>query len=323
MKVLYIKNTDPYRNLAAEEYFLKQRDDDFFLLWQNAPCIVVGRNQNTYSQINEDYVRAHRLPVVRRLTGGGAVYHDLGNVNYTVIRSGASDSFGDYSLFCEPVLDALHKLGVPAELSGRNDVVADGKKICGNAQTMWHGRMLHHGCILFSADVGNLSEALRVNPLKIKTKGIDSVRSRVANLSSFLSSPMTAGEFITRLYNSALADGEPYEMTAGDFASIEKLCDEKYSTFDWNYGYPKQYSFQKETQFPGGIITVNMDIKDNVIAAFSIDGDYFGVLESDGLSAALIGTPYSPSALAGRIEGLRVSDYLYGMDNNTFLNALL
>lgn len=324
MKVLYIKNTDPYYNLAAEEYFLKQRDEDFFLLWQNAPCVVVGRNQNTYAQINADFVRANALPVVRRLTGGGAVYHDLGNVNYSVILSNAADRFGDYPALCRPVTDALAALGADVSLSGRNDILADGKKICGNAQTMWHGRILHHGCILFSADLDRLTDALRVDPVKIQSKGIDSVRSRVTNLSSVLPSPMTADGFVRFLYDFALSSPEnsPCSLSAADEAEITRLRDGKYATFEWNYGFSKQYSFSKPTRFSGGSFTVNFNVVSDRIADLHIEGDFFGSLELSGLTDVLDGAPYDPDTVSALLEGVPISDYIRGMDKDAFLNAL-
>lgn len=324
MKIVYISNTDPYWNLAAEEYFLKQRKEDFFLIWQNAPCIVVGRNQNTFAQINEEYVRDHALAVVRRLTGGGAVYHDMGNVNYSFLLNNASDKFGDYATLCQPLLEILRSLGADAQLSGRNDLLIGDKKICGNAQTLWHGRILHHGCILFSADLEHLTAALRVDPRKIQSKGIDSVRSRVTNLSEHLPRPMSAAEFCLHLQDAMLRlpGNALCEIDDEAKAAIGRLREEKYATFDWNYGYAKQYSFQKETRYSGGLITVKMDILENKIADFHIDGDFFGVREMAELEALLIGTLYQPEAIRKTADSLPLSDYMHGMDPETFVNAL-
>ena len=323
MNVLDLPGADPYRNLAAEEYFLKEKSGDWFILWQNAPCIVVGRNQNTHAEINREYVEKENLAVVRRLTGGGAVYHDAGNLNYTVIRENAADLFGNYAAFCDPLIAALREMGVPAKLSGRNDLLAEGKKFCGNAQTMWRGRILHHGCILFNADLSRLSGALRVHPLKIQSKGIKSVRSRVVNLSAYLPG-IAAKDFRRELYGRVLQSPEntEYILTEEDRAAIEALRLEKYSTYEWNFGYNKPFGFQKDTLFPGGLVTVRMNIRENRIASFEIRGDFFGVRQAEELERLLEGAPYEPDAIRERLSAVSVSEYIAGVDTETFIRSV-
>lgn len=325
MYVVQLASTDPYRNLATEEYLLRQKTGDWFMLWRNAPCIVVGRNQNTHAEINRDYVEQNGIAVVRRLTGGGAVFHDLGNVNYTFIEEGASDQFGNYAVFSQPVLDVLHGLGIPAALSGRNDLLIDGRKFCGNAQTLWHGRMMHHGCILFSASLSHLSEALRVNPLKIQSKGIRSVRSRVTNISEHLTVPMTAEAFLTLVLDSVLSKpgNERYELTAADDAAIDRLVAEKYATYAWNYGFPKEYTFQKDTLFPGGgLVSVAISIQDDKIAAMRVTGDFFGIRDVAEFEANMVGAAYDPHAIANRLQTMNFNDYFAGIEAHAFVNAM-
>ena len=323
MLVVDLKTTNPYVNLATEEYLLYHRTEDFFVLWQNEPCIVVGRNQNTLAEINHEYVTHHNIPVVRRLTGGGAVFHDLGNLNYTFIEAGAKDKFGNYGVFAAPVLQVLHKLNVSATLSGRNDLLVDGKKICGNAQTMAHGRMMHHGCILFSANVNHLTDALRVNPLKIQSKGIQSVRSRVTNIADHLSAPLTVEEFRRLLLQQALEqEGNClYELTREDQQHIQNLYEEKYSTYEWNFGFKKDYSFYKDTLFSGGLVNLSMDIKEDKIAALSVKGDFFGVADVAEFEQAMVGTPYQPAAVYERLQSLDFSSYFAGISPEEFTKA--
>ncbi len=324
MLVVDLSTTDPYVNLATEEYLLHHRQEDFFVLWQNEPCIVVGRNQNTLAEINHEYVTDHNIPVVRRLTGGGAVFHDLGNLNYTFIEADAKDKFGNYGVFSTPVLQVLHRLGVPATVSGRNDLLVDGKKICGNAQTMFHGRMMHHGCILFSANVNHLTSALKVNPLKIQSKGIASVRSRVTNIADHLAEPLTVTDFRGLLLDEVLkGEGNRlYELTPADKEQIETLYREKYATYEWNFGFKKEYSFNKDTLFPAGLVTLSMDIKEDKIAALSVKGDFFGVADVAQFEAAMLGTPYEPSAILERLQSLDFSSYFAGISPEEFIKAL-
>lgn len=215
--------TDPRINLAIEEYILRNMDieqDDFLLFYINQPSIIIGKNQNTIEEINTDYVEDNNIIVVRRLSGGGAVYHDLGNLNFSFLTKDDGDSFHNYKKFTQPVVDALAKLGVNAELSGRNDILAEGRKVSGNAQYTTRGRMFSHGTLMFDTDIDQVVSALKVKKDKIESKGIKSVRSRVANISEFLTEKISVEQFRMEILKS-IFDGEEniryYELTDEDW----------------------------------------------------------------------------------------------------------
>ena len=243
MKLSYLDlmTTDPSYNLAMEQYVFDclPRDRMYFMLWQNDNAIIVGKYQNTIAEINEEAVRERGIRVVRRLSGGGAVYHDMGNLNFTFITDVGESNALDLKLFCEPVVRTLATLGVKAEVNGRNDITIDGKKFSGNSQYIRQGRVMHHGTIMFDSDLSVVSEALRVDPTKIQTKGIRSVRSRVTNVSEHLPEKVTLPEFRRILLENILKEnpGEAYPLTQDDLAAVEKLRAERYATWDWNYGF--------------------------------------------------------------------------------------
>lgn len=280
MKLYKNGRTDPYFNLAAEEYLLTAEDEPVFMLWQNERSVIIGRNQNAYAEINRGFVEENGIAVVRRLTGGGAVFHDLGNINYTFITKKGDAGALDFARFCAPVIAALSALGVPAELSGRNDMTADGRKFSGNAQCVFNNRVLHHGTILFSADMEYLSGALNADPEKMKSKGIKSVRSRVCNLSEYLPG-YTAERLKSYLENSV--EAEKTSFSAEQTAGIEKLAREKYSTWEWNYGRSKEYENKVKERFPFGSVEVCYTAENGRLTDVRISGDWFGTRPVDGL----------------------------------------
>ncbi len=216
-------NTNPYFNFALEEYLLKKTDQDLFRLWMCDPCISVGKNQNTISEINSDYVRKNSIPIVRRQSGGGAVFHDLGNLNFTFISCN-NNSFSDFKRFTQPIIDLLKTLGINAEFSGRNDLLIDGKKFSGNAQYNYKNKVIHHGTLLFSSQISNLSNALKVKPIKLESKGIKSVKSRVTNISEHLDKPMNISEFRDLVMNyvfSLNSNNSYFNLTEKDIEKIK------------------------------------------------------------------------------------------------------
>lgn len=326
MKVTVTHCHRPYHNLAMEEYLLRNTDEEYFLLWRNERSIIVGKNQNTLAEINADYVREHQLPVARRITGGGAVFHDLGNLNYTFIRRNAADSFRDYALFAAPVIETLAQMGVRAELSGRNDLLVDGQKISGNAQCMVGKSVMHHGCLLFDADVSSLSEALRVNPLKIQSKGIASVRSRVTNIASHLPAPCTVEEFASRLRETVLRTlpgAEAAELTARQLEAIDRLEREKFSTWEWNYGFRRPFTHRVEKKFDGGIVDAGLQIEEDRVRSARFYGDYFGKKDVAELEQALIGIPYREDALREVLSRFCIEDYFTSLTVDDLIGLLV
>lgn len=324
MLFVFNENTDPYFNLAAEEYLVQNLSEEVFMIWRNHNTIVVGRNQNTLSEIHYEYVKEHDIRVVRRMSGGGAVFHDMGNVNFTfVVNSG--DDFSNYKRFCEPVIGFLKTLGVTATLSGRNDILVDGKKISGNAQYMHKGRVMHHGTMLFNASGDRLSEALKVSEDKIKSKGIKSVRSRVTNISSHMENPISVEEFVEK-FTDYMVKNIPecrYYDLAQHEAEIRKLRDEKYATWEWNYGYSPKYKFVRKKRFDIGSVEVHMNIAGtSEIKDIKLYGDFFSKLPVAALEQKLVGVHHEAEAISEALSGVDISEYIAGITNEEFMTLL-
>ena len=326
--MLYISHNsiDPYFNLAAEEYLLKQFDEDIFMLWRDEPCIVVGQNQNTLSEINLDYVKEHSIPVVRRLSGGGAVFHDLGNLNFTFISQDCSKSFTDFKKFTQPILEVLNKLSINAEFSGRNDLTIDGKKFSGNAQYNYKGRVLHHGTLLFASDIVDISSALKVKPSKFEGKSVKSVASHVTNISEHLMKPITIVEFREMIMKHIMdthKDGKPYELTNGDIENINNLVRNKYNTWEWNFGNSPKYGFENAVKYPGGNIEFNLNVERGIIKDIKIYGDFFGKCDVSDIENALTGVKHSEEDIVKALSEVDIQNYFAGADIAVLVKGLL
>ena len=324
MLCIYNKNTNPYFNLACEEYILKEFNEECFMLWRNSPCIVVGKNQNTLSEINKDYVDKNNITIVRRLSGGGAVFHDLGNINFTFI-SNQKETFNDFKRFTVPIIDALKQLNVNAEFSGRNDLTIDGKKFSGNAQYCYKNRVLHHGTLLFSANVTDISQSLNVKEKKFEGKAVKSVKSRVTNISSHLKSPMKVEEFIEFLMNYVVnnyAESKLYTLTEEDIKNISKLADEKYSTWEWNYGSSPKYSYKNEMKCKGGLIEFNCNIEKGYIKDAKFFGDFFGIYDVSDIETALKGTKYTEDAVRNTLSKFNIENYFSSISLEQILKLM-
>jgi lipoate-protein ligase A len=327
-EILYIKNDvrNPYFNLALEEYVLKELtfNENYILLWQNKPTIVIGRNQNTIEEINNEYIKKKNICVVRRLSGGGAVYHDEGNLNFTFITNNDDSNAANFKKFTEPVIKTLQKLGVPAEFSGRNDIVIEGKKFSGNAQYYHKGKVLHHGTILFNSDLEEVKSALNVKADKIESKGIKSVRSRVTNIIDYLPEVMSINDFKDELLKQVF-DNIPYKeykLTDHDLENINKLVEERYSTWEWNYGYSPTFDFKKSHRFKIGKIEILLKVNKGVIEECKIYGDFLGISDIGGLETKLKGENYKEDNIRELLQKINIKKYFGNITNEEFMGLL-
>jgi lipoate-protein ligase A len=326
MNYLNLKTTDPAFNLAVEEYVFDYlpKDRMYVMLWQNDNAIIIGKNQNTLAEINEAYVKQQSIRVVRRLSGGGAVYHDMGNLNFTVIADAQGENL-DFGRFCALVVKALQRVGVRAEINGRNDMTIDGKKFSGNAQYLRQGRVMHHGTILFDSDATKLSNALQVDEAKIQAKGVKSVRSRVTNVRPCLPVDMTLPQFRKILLDTILEEetGEEYVLTPKDLEIVEKLKRERYDTWEWNYGHSPACTLYKKGRVEGcGTVEAFIALREGKISQIVFRGDFFGISDPEQLAALLIGCRPDRDSLAEKLADMDVSRYFMGMTVSALLNIL-
>lgn len=315
MRIIYNDCTDPCFNLASEEYLLEECVGDVFMVWRNEKSVIIGKNQNAYAELNVSFCEGNGIKTVRRLTGGGAVFHDLGNINFSFVTDAPEDSKLEFYPYLKTMCDALSVFGVNASVNGRNDIEADGFKISGNAQCVHNcrdgrKRLLHHGTLLFSADMSYMAGALNVSEDKLSAKGIKSVKSRVANISvlSGYSGPASAEEFALSLCRLM---GESWESFAtGEKEKIQELAEGKYSNWEWNFGKSPALSATKKKRFPFGSVEIHYTAKGGYIEKIKLLGDFFAEGDVGELEKRLSGTRILMDELLGALEN--VDSYIHG-----------
>ncbi len=325
MLLVNSENTKPAFNLAMEEYVLTQLKDDMVILWRNAPSVIIGRNQNAMAEIDIDFVKENNIDVIRRQSGGGAVFHDLGNINFTIIKTIDADKFNDFKEFTEPVVNFLKTLGIEAKLVGRNDLLIGDAKFSGNAQSYKNGRLMHHGTLLYNADMSFISKSLRPHPAKIKSRNTASTRSRVTNIADHMSEEMDIEEFLSRLYDYLLNNMEgirEHEFSSEDIENINKLVDKKYGTWEWNIGKAPEYDIVKTNKFDFGIVELHLEVESGLIKKAKIYGDFFGQEEIIGLEEKLLGLRHDKDEVRSRLKDVDLGVYIAGMTLEDFLSLV-
>ena len=321
MELFVNDSTDPAFNLALEELLAAEYPGEFLMLWRNGPSIIVGRNQNTLAEIDADIVRARGIPVVRRTTGGGAVYHDLGNINYTIAKNGRLTGGAAFAECAQVVVAALRKMGAPAEFSGRNDIIVDGRKVSGSAKRVLEERTLFHGTMLFDTDLSVLETVLRPDTEKIRSKGIKSVRSRVMNLREIF--PEWRMDDFRRAFRAALLEELKLDgaspLPEGFAPRAEELADRRYRTREWNFGSAYPFEFRRRGRFPGGSVEVAARIENNRIAEVRFYGDFFSEDDVQNLVNQLVGTSINKEELSRTLQSINVNRYF----NNVTADDLL
>lgn len=324
--MIFFKSTsiDPYWNLALEQAVFEhaQPNQSYCMLWQNQPSVIIGQYQNAMEEINLPYIRAHHIPVVRRLSGGGAVYHDLGGLNYTLIVPDQEEML-DMERFCLPVTRACAKFGILAKINGRNDITVEGKKISGTAAYQGNGKTLHHGSILIATDFAKMEQALTVSSDKFVSKAVHSIRSRVGNLQDFCKQPLSVESFTEVLLNQL--DSTPVLSTFSEktLASAKYLFTNRYSHWEWNFGSSPLYTVTKRHRFPGcGLIIAEMDIEGGILAGLHFSGDFFSNRKPSELEDLLIGHSLQRKELSKILHPLNINLYFRNLDYNSFLEWL-
>jgi len=319
------ENRNPYFNIASEEYIFRNFREDCFMLWRSEPSVIIGKHQNTLAEINWDFIKKHDIKVVRRLSGGGAVYHDPGNLNFTFIKHGRNRKLMDFKKFTDPVIKALAKMSVIAKFEGKNDLRVDGLKISGNSEHVFRNKVLHHGTLLFDSNLDNLENAIKKEKDHYSDRAVKSIRSQVTNISSHLRNNISISEF-RELMQSFMFNYFPgtvfYHFTNEEITKINNLVKEKYSGWEWNYGCSPRYMMKKVITAGDHRITVELTVTKGIIEKFKIDdsGQFGEVTEK--ICAAVTGLQHEETSLIKKLSGFHKSSFIQSFSIIDFVHAL-
>ena len=326
MRFIKNSNTNPFFNLALDEYAMKHidSDEDFFFLWLNEPSVIIGKNQNAIEEINKEFIDRRNIHVARRVSGGGAVYHDFGNLNFTFIISVDDPGKVNYKKYVQPIIDALKSMGIEAEASGRNDILIDGLKISGNAQRMANGKLMHHGTLIFDVNIEDMVESLTVDPDKIISKGVKSVRSRVTTIKEHLPEGTTLQDFWDELHYYLSNEGKDEEilLTDKDIAAIEFEALNRFGTWDWVYGYSPEFNLKNSKRFTGGRVEVLLDVKEGHIQNIRFMGDYLGLKDVHDIETRLVGTRFEVADVEGVLSTFALREYFGSIEIDEILSVI-
>lgn len=322
----YLKNTstDPHYNMAFDECCLERlpSEEPVFYVWRNRPSVIIGLNQNAYSEVNIPYIEKNGILLARRVTGGGAVYHDLQNINYTIVGR-SSDLERDYAGYLHYMVDALRSLGVDACLSGRNDILVDGRKVSGYAKRVWRDRLMIHGTLMYDVDLDTLTEALATDGSKLEGKGIASVRSRVANLKDLLPRFPDVTSLMDELERILAGGDEEIILPRSFLDGVSALSEEKFATWDWNYGHSKMTDIVRKAKFACGTIEARIVLDAGRISSIAFGGDFLGNRPAEHLASKLEGCRFTREDISAALASEDISDYFDSMTPAELVSHIL
>lgn len=326
MKYYISKTTDAYFNLSMEEYLMKNVDEEIFYIYQNSPSVIIGKNQNPYSEVGIEYLKENGIKLVRRLSGGGAVYHDLGNMNYAFILPGHAKNLYQFKEYSMPIVNVLNKeYNLNIEFSGRNDLIIDGRKISGSAQYVVDDRLLHHGTILYDVDFSNVSKILLPNTAKLETKGVRSVQSRVTNLKALPEFKCDdIFDMVDVLIKNIADDGE-YQFTQQQLEDIEIIAEGNRRAIQFIMTNQKEYQNHNVEYIPGfGTIEIYSNIKEGKIEEIAIFGEYFFKNDLDEIKNSLVGVEFTKQALLTFFERVEnFEEYFHRLSKEKLVELII